>query len=174
MTPGPASFRNGGATHVPAIAGAFAVLVGGVVLLGWIFDIAAPDLRKMCAEVVLGNPEKYTAGFLGSSPQAYAQWIQQKDSWGGAIEIDLCTGVFQCEICVLDMTSKKPQMFGQGNNYTVRGFVVYTGNHYDGGGIGNSMAGNGQLQKKFSSRDERPLAVADDYLMGRVKDAKKQ
>ena len=138
--------------------------------VGWIFDKSAPELRKMVAEIVLAHPDKYTAGFLGSSPPSYAQWIQQKDSWGGAIEIDLLCNVFQMEIAVLDMTSKKPQVFGQGNGFTTRGFVVYTGNHYDGGGIGNSMGG-GALQRVFSSRDERPMALADDYLMGRVKAA---
>jgi ubiquitin thioesterase OTU1 len=104
-------------------------------------------------------------------PAAYARNILDPNTWGGAIEIDLLAFVFQTEICVLDMTSKRPQIFGQGNNFTIRSYVVYTGNHYDAGGIGSSL-GAGQLQKTFASKDERPMLLAQDYLHGRVKEAK--
>jgi ubiquitin thioesterase OTU1 len=138
--------------------------------VGWLFEKQAPELRKLVSEMVLANPVKYTEAFLGATPPAYARHILDPNSWGGAIEIDLLSFVFQTEICVLDMTSKRHMMFGQGNGYSTRGFVFYTGNHYDGAGIGNTMNG-GSLQKIFSTRDERPLALADDYLAGRVKAA---
>lgn len=34
-----------------------------------------------------GNPEQYTEGFLGKPNNAYCKWIQDKDKWGGAIEL---------------------------------------------------------------------------------------
>lgn len=141
--------------------------------VGWIFDKPAVELRQMVAQIVLSYPEKYTAAFLGSQPTAYAQWILQPSSWGGAIEIDLLGAVFQCEICVLDMTSKRPQRFGQGQGYTTRGFIVYTGNHYDAAGIGSSMDRAQPLQKMFSSSDERPFELADRFLKGEIKEKAK-
>lgn len=143
--------------------------------LGWIFEKKAPEVRKMVAELILANPEKYTAAFLGTSPQNYAKNILDPNMWGGAIEVDLLSHVFKTEIGILDMTSKRPQVFGQGNGYTIRAYVFYTGNHYDGAGIGSSVDGGaGQLQKIFSSSDERPIALAKDYLEGRVKEAAKK
>ena len=41
MTPAPANSRVAAATLVPALAGALAILVGGMVILGWALDIAA-------------------------------------------------------------------------------------------------------------------------------------
>jgi ubiquitin thioesterase OTU1 len=137
--------------------------------MGWILDMKAPELRKLVADTVVANPEKYTQAFLGSHPRTYAQWIQDPNSWGGAIEIDLLSFTFATEICVLDMTSKKPQIFGQQYGFTTRSFVVYTGNHYDAAGVGDSMDGGHKLMKQFNSRDKRPMEIAEDYLQGRIK-----
>ena len=41
MTPAPPNSRVAAATLVPALAGALAILVGGMVILGWALDIAA-------------------------------------------------------------------------------------------------------------------------------------
>ncbi len=34
-----------------------------------------------------GNPEQYTEGFLGKPNDSYCKWIQDKQKWGGAIEL---------------------------------------------------------------------------------------
>jgi ubiquitin thioesterase OTU1 len=168
--------------YVPPIDDRNAMLVRHVVpgdnsclfhSLGWILNEPAAKLRAQVSEGVLGNPDKFTTAFLGSPPRQYAEWILNPDSWGGAIEIQLLSFVFQMELVVLDTTSKRLQQFGQEHGFTTRGFIIYTGNHYDGAGVGSSTGG-GSLQRVFGAQDEKPLGLAKRYLQGLVDDKERK
>ena len=50
-------------------------------------DICEVGCRRVIADTVAGNPEQYTEGFLGKPNGAYCKWIQDKEKWGGAIEL---------------------------------------------------------------------------------------
>lgn len=125
-----------------------------------------PKIREDIAETVLANPKTFTASTLGRDPASYAQWIRQKDSWGGATEIQILTFVFQSEIFVLDLSSGSMLKFGDSEGYGVRVFVVFTGNHYDAVGAANAMAREMERddQVVFNVRDDRALRGAMDML----------
>ena len=52
-------------------------------------NVAARKLRSVCAEVVLSDQDPLTrAALLGvETVQAYAEWIQNKNHWGGEPEV---------------------------------------------------------------------------------------
>lgn len=122
-----------------------------------------PELRRECAEVVLANPEKFTTALLGQPPAHYASWILQPSSWGGAVELMILAFVYQTEIIALDIESGTVQRFGETEGYSVRGFVVYTGKHYDAIGVSNPLKSGGSDrddQVLFNPRDDRILERA--------------
>ena len=48
--------------------------------------------------------------------QAYCNWIQGKDAWGGAIEVQILAEYFQVEIMVVDTKSGNNSWIG--NNFS--------------------------------------------------------
>lgn len=130
-----------------------------------------PKLRQECADAVLANPDTFTTALLGQSPQSYAAWVRQPTSWGGAIELMILSFLYQTEIIALDLQGGTVQRFGETKNYSVRGFVVYTGDHYDAIGVVNATNG-GQLgggresddQVLFNPRDEKVLQRAIQFV----------
>jgi len=39
------------------------------------------ELRKLVSSLILENPKKYTAAFLGMPTQTYANWILNANNW---------------------------------------------------------------------------------------------
>lgn len=50
---------------------------------------------KVVADAITANPFEYNEAILGRSPEAYANWILQKNSWGGAIELAIFSNHFK-------------------------------------------------------------------------------
>jgi ubiquitin thioesterase OTU1 len=126
-----------------------------------------PSLRQECAEVVVANRERFTAALLGQPPAQYAEWILKPTSWGGAVELMILSFVYQTEIIALDIESGTMQRFGETEGYSVRGFVVYTGKHYDAIGVSNPIqSGNSERddQVLFNPRDDRILERAIRFV----------
>jgi hypothetical protein len=48
-----------------------------------------------------------------SLPGARSEWIQQKDSWGGAIECRVLAGHYGAEICCVDCQTMNVYRFGE-------------------------------------------------------------
>ncbi|CCW70019.1 unnamed protein product [Phytomonas sp. Hart1] len=90
-----------------------------------------PLLRQKCVDFVINHPEIFNKEVLGEDPYAYAGWLSRPESWGGGIELEILSRMYETEIFALDLESSTVQKFGTDNNYSVRGFVVYTGAHYD-------------------------------------------
>eukprot|EP01063_Lacrimia_lanifica_P024641 TRINITY_DN32511_c0_g1_i1.p2 TRINITY_DN32511_c0_g1~~TRINITY_DN32511_c0_g1_i1.p2 ORF type:complete len:370 (+),score=171.55 TRINITY_DN32511_c0_g1_i1:37-1146(+) len=88
-------------------------------------------MRRQIADIVLANPAKYTATFLEQHPASYAQWIQQKNNWGGAIELSILSHLHECEIIALDVQTKRQYRFGEDEGYSCMCFVLFSGQHYD-------------------------------------------
>ncbi|CAL5229044.1 g12293 [Coccomyxa viridis] len=91
----------------------------------------APELRRVIAETVAGNPEQYTEGFLGKPNDAYCKWIQDKQKWGGAIELAILSSFFGREIAAYDIQTKRCDVYGQDEGHSERVMLVYDGLHYD-------------------------------------------
>jgi len=88
-------------------------------------------MREVIASVVSSDLEKYSEAFLGRTNSAYCTWIQGKDAWGGAIELQILAEYFQVEIAVPDTVSGSLTLFGEGQNFPSRMVLIYDGIHYD-------------------------------------------
>ncbi|KAJ5767934.1 hypothetical protein N7533_000517 [Penicillium manginii] len=87
------------------------------------------ELRSIVAGAIQSNPSEYTAVVLGKSPDEYCKWIQNEDSWGGAIELKILSEYFNIEICSIDVQTLHMFQFNEGA--PTRCVVVYSGVHYD-------------------------------------------
>jgi ubiquitin thioesterase OTU1 len=87
------------------------------------------ELRSIVAGAIQSNPTEYTAAILGKKPDEYCQWIQDEDSWGGAIELKILSEYFNIEICSIDVQTLHMFQFNEGA--PTRCIVVYSGIHYD-------------------------------------------
>lgn len=87
------------------------------------------ELRSIIAGSIQSNPGEYSAVVLGKKPDEYCQWIQNEDSWGGAIELKILSEYFNIEICSIDVQTLHMFQFNEGA--PTRCIVVYSGIHYD-------------------------------------------
>ncbi|KGO65435.1 Ovarian tumor, otubain [Penicillium italicum] len=87
------------------------------------------ELRSIIAGAIQSNPSEYTAAILGKKPDEYCTWIQNEDSWGGAIELKILSEYFNIEICSIDVQTLHIFQFNEGA--PTRCIVVYSGIHYD-------------------------------------------
>lgn len=87
------------------------------------------ELRSIVAAAIQSNPTEYTAAILGKKPDEYCTWIQNEDSWGGAIELKILSEYFNTEICSIDVQTLNMFQFNEGA--PTRCIVVYSGIHYD-------------------------------------------
>ncbi|CAG8133477.1 unnamed protein product [Penicillium olsonii] len=87
------------------------------------------ELRSIIAGAIQSNPEEYSAAILGKKPDEYCTWIQNEDSWGGAIELKILSEYFNIEICSIDVQTLNLFQFNEGA--PTRCIVVYSGIHYD-------------------------------------------
>lgn len=124
----------------------------------------AATLRSRCVETVLANQAKFNATLLGQRPEHYALWLAQPSSWGGAVELVILAFLLQIEIVVVDIQAGRTETFGAGEGYVTRGFVLYTGKHYDALAMVSAMNGNRE-QFIFNCRDQRPMEAAKDMSL---------
>eukprot|EP01064_Diplonema_japonicum_P033203 TRINITY_DN6494_c0_g1_i1.p1 TRINITY_DN6494_c0_g1~~TRINITY_DN6494_c0_g1_i1.p1 ORF type:complete len:347 (+),score=86.72 TRINITY_DN6494_c0_g1_i1:1039-2079(+) len=123
------------------------------------------EMRNKIAEIVLSNPAKYTTEFLEQPNAYYAEWIKQKDTWGGAIELSILSFLHQTEIVALDVQTKRCYQYGEGENYTTRCFILYSGKHYDAMSMaeyGGAPDANDKVQ--FSTTDANVFKKARDFI----------
>lgn len=91
----------------------------------------ASKLRHVVAEYIRKDPINYNEGILGRNPSEYCNWIVKPNSWGGAIELAILSDYYKAEICAFDVTNPRGNIFGEGNNYDTRAYLIYDGIHYD-------------------------------------------
>ncbi|KAI8923038.1 hypothetical protein BC831DRAFT_404227 [Entophlyctis helioformis] len=92
----------------------------------------ASKLRKVVSDAILSDPFNYSAAILGRDPLEYTKWIQQPNSWGGAIELAIFSAHYAvgrscrctCLLAGLDADA------GEGA-FDKRVFLMYSGIHYD-------------------------------------------
>ena len=85
----------------------------------------------MISNEVRGDKNKYSEAYLGRSNESYCNWIQSKDAWGGAIEVQILSEYFQVQIAVVDTLSGSVTVFGEGANFPTVMVLIYDGIHYD-------------------------------------------
>lgn len=134
-----------------------------------------PRLRRECVEYVLSHPAKFNEETMGQSTESYARWLTDPKSWGGAIELQILSTIYQTEIVALDLESTTIQRFGDTENYGVQGFVVYTGNHFDC--IAMNLNYNSGMESDdqvlFNPRDTTILERTRRFVIEEGKNARK-
>lgn len=90
-----------------------------------------PLVRKQCVDHIRAHPEQFNEESLAMSNNQYATWLSRSDTWGGAVELQILSQLYEAEIYALDLESTSMQKFGTEEGHSVRAFIVYTGNHYD-------------------------------------------
>ncbi|CCW63271.1 unnamed protein product [Phytomonas sp. EM1] len=121
-----------------------------------------PILRQKCVEFVISHPEIFSKEVLGEDPYEYAAWLSRPGSWGGAVELEILSRIYETEIFALDLESSAVRKFGTGNNYSVRGFVVYTGAHYD------CIAMNPMFNSSLEMNDQVLFNTRNDNVVERA------
>jgi ubiquitin thioesterase OTU1 len=123
------------------------------------------DLRQLCANIVQENPKVYNNAFLGQPNLMYVQWIMDKDTWGGAIELSILSDHYKTEIVAFDTTTMREDHYGENNDYSTRVLIIYTGNHYDALALAeHGGAPESHDQVIFNSRDENIMKKAREYV----------
>ncbi|KAF2096362.1 OTU-like cysteine protease [Rhizodiscina lignyota] len=106
----------------------------GTALMGDGLDIMH-ELRAMVAQGIQTNPELYNAAVLQKAPDAYCEWIQREDSWGGGIEIGLISQAFGVEVASINVQDLRVDKFNEAplgsGEKRQRVILVYSGIHYD-------------------------------------------
>jgi ubiquitin thioesterase OTU1 len=89
------------------------------------------DLRNLIAKVILSDPINYNEATLQKSPEEYAKFMKQTNSWGGSVELSIFSEHYKAEIIVFDIARQRHNCFGEERNYQKRIYLVYDGIHYD-------------------------------------------
>ena len=59
----------------------------------------ADGLRRVVADAVMADGERYSEAVLGKPPYEYCEWILNAEHWGGGIELAVLSDHFGTEIC---------------------------------------------------------------------------
>eukprot|EP01027_Heterolobosea_sp_BB2_P016749 GEZU01023801.1.p2 GENE.GEZU01023801.1~~GEZU01023801.1.p2 ORF type:complete len:234 (-),score=59.14 GEZU01023801.1:1008-1709(-) len=120
-----------------------------------------PQLRKLVAETVAANPDRFTSSFLGMPNPVYCSWIQDPDTWGGAIELSILSFLYSVEIVAFDTQTQREDKYGEDMGYSRRALIMYTGSHYDALALapyGGAVESSDQVI--FNSKDESVMKKA--------------
>lgn len=85
--------------------------------------------RMICASEVLSDPELYSSSTLGKPTEEYAEWIQNKEHWGGEIEMNILANNIKIEIAAIEIQTGVLYVYGRGNAHRI--YLLYDGIHYD-------------------------------------------
>jgi len=103
--------------------------------IGYVLENKAKDkvseLRNLVAQSIALDPVTYDEAILGKNSLEYQQWIQQSNSWGGSVELNIFADHYKCEIMVYDVTRKRGNCFAEDRNHSQRVYLLYDGIHYD-------------------------------------------
>lgn len=91
----------------------------------------APIMRQLVAETIRTEKHLYDEAILGKPLETYCTWIQEDNSWGGAIELSILATYFGVEIAVIDTINAIINRFGEDQNFPHRVFLLFDGIHYD-------------------------------------------
>eukprot|EP01091_Cochliopodium_minus_P017666 TRINITY_DN6979_c0_g1_i1.p1 TRINITY_DN6979_c0_g1~~TRINITY_DN6979_c0_g1_i1.p1 ORF type:complete len:310 (-),score=94.64 TRINITY_DN6979_c0_g1_i1:69-998(-) len=91
----------------------------------------SPELRQLIISILKSDVLTYSEAFLGKENHDYCKWIENKDAWGGAIELSIFAEYYMTEIAVFDIQTTKMYLYGEGCNFKQRCYLIYDGLHYD-------------------------------------------
>lgn len=90
----------------------------------------AGALRQVIGQQILSQPEIYNAAILEKAPGAYVDNLLNPQSWGGSIELNVLSELFDIEICIVSVSSGSVIYQGEGQ-HDRRCAILWSGIHYD-------------------------------------------
>lgn len=87
--------------------------------------------RKIVAQAVVSDADRYSESLLGKPPQQYADWILDSNKWGGEIELVILSEYLKVEIAVVNISTCAVIVYGEGAGHANRMYLLYDGVHYD-------------------------------------------
>uniref|UniRef100_A0A6B2LIS6 Ubiquitin thioesterase OTU n=1 Tax=Arcella intermedia TaxID=1963864 RepID=A0A6B2LIS6_9EUKA len=87
-------------------------------------------LRKVISNAIASDPAYFNEGILGKKNYDYQKYIEQPNTWGGSVELNIFSDYFKTEIMAYDVTRKRGNCFGEAK-YSQRVYLLYDGIHYD-------------------------------------------
>jgi hypothetical protein len=107
---------------------------------------ASPRLRSLVAGVLAADPAQYTPEVLGAPLEAYTAELLQETTHGGEVELSVLAGALGLCLAVVDLTTPPAQPVAL-RLYNApaprRGYLLYTGSHYDPLRRGSALAFEG-------------------------------
>ena len=132
----------------------------------------ASELRSLCAENILSNPETYNDVRLGMDPSSYVEWLSKESNYGGETEITILSSIYSTQISVVSLESCSILTYGE-EGVGGRIYIVYNGQHFDALELTN---GERIFKASFDEIDEAALVLArmekkkrDEELRTRVR-----
>mmetsp|Transcript_6073 Transcript_6073/g.8434 ORF Transcript_6073/g.8434 Transcript_6073/m.8434 type:complete len:535 (+) Transcript_6073:172-1776(+) len=110
----------------------------------------ATTMRSLAADIIKSNPDKYDSVFLEMENEDYINVVLDPNQWGGGIELQIFSRHFEMEITAFDCHFLREDIFGQGEGYKKRVYLIYTGDHYD---VMEWKDQKGRTQSQFSPKD---------------------
>lgn len=124
------------------------------------------NLRQIVSDTIAGDPFTYNEMVLGRPIDKYCEWIQKKDSWGGAIELGIIAGSLGIRINCFDVETGNLMVF-QDEAAKPSKFIclVYSGIHYDSIVLNGILSLNKQADVGNWSLQEDLIVSASKLLV---------
>ena len=92
--------------------------------------------RNMIIQDINNNTDIYTNDILGKERNEYCKWLKQNTSWGGEIEMNILSKLFDITINAVDIETNVVYKYESNNNNNCV-YVIYDGIHYDAIALSN-------------------------------------
>lgn len=127
-----------------------AVLIAAVLIL-----LVRPDSEY------ISNPEKWGGEALADRSVCWRSDRARFVLWSaGGIELAILAAHFEAEIAAVDIQTTNILLFGQGNGYKQRAYLLYNGIHYDAL-VSNPAGESGDAKQDVLTFDPNDKAVFD-------------
>jgi ubiquitin thioesterase OTU1 len=117
-------------------------------------------MRKMIANTVRNDPIQWNDAMLGKTRDEYIAYILDPTKWGGQVELNILCSIVKVEIAAIDIQTGRVDIYGQGQGYTHRVYMLFSGIHFDA----VIFEKGGQAQTKEVSRDDANALVSAESL----------
>jgi hypothetical protein len=85
----------------------------------------------MIADTVRRNSLLWSDAMLGKPREEYIRYITDSSKWGGQVELNIMSSIAKVEIAAVDIQTGRADVYGQGNGYTDRVYMLFSGIHFD-------------------------------------------
>lgn len=89
------------------------------------------ELRHVVSDAVLADTTVWNDAVLGRAPREYATHICSATTWGGGIELAILARLHKIELAAIEIRSGTMYVFGEGESYKRRAYLIFDGMHYD-------------------------------------------